>query len=95
MQSNISFVVRVGRHLKLKNVLRNGQKYTKKCKICSIYFFSARCHGNTYWINEEFVLVFTRGDIWLFIGIVFSSEFKNLFIYLFIFFFFFFFCGKI
>ena len=51
---------------KLKNVFRNGPKYTKKCRMCSIYGSSGRCHGSACRINEVLVLVFNGGDIWLF-----------------------------
>ena len=56
------FVRRVGWHLKI------GQKETKKCRMCSIYGSSGRCHGNACRINEVLVLVFNRGEIhvWLF-----------------------------
>ena len=60
------FVRSVGWHLKLKNVFRNGPKYTKKWRMCSIYGSSGRCHGNACRITEVLVLVFNRGDIWLF-----------------------------
>ena len=57
------FVRRVGWYLKIKNVFRNGKKYNKKCKICSIYGSSGHSHGNACGINEVLVLVFNRGDI--------------------------------
>ena len=65
MLSIILFVVWAGTK-KSQNVFRNGQKLTKKCKMCSTYGSSVRCHGNTCRINEVLVLVFNRGDIWLF-----------------------------
>ena len=78
MLSIILFAVWAGTE-KFKNVFRNGQKQTKKCKMCSTYGSSGRCHGNACRINVVLVLVFNRGDIWLFQGTVFSPKFQNLF----------------
>ena len=49
------------------------------CKMCSIYSSSVHCHGSSCKINEVIVLVFERQDMWLFLGIVFSPLFQNLF----------------
>ena len=57
------FVRHVGWHLKMYSEM---VKKTKKCKMRSIYGSSACCNGNACRINEVLILVFNRGDIWLF-----------------------------
>ena len=59
MLSIILFVVWAGTQ-KFQNVFRNGQKLTKKYKMCSTYGSSGRCHGNARRINEVLVLGFKR-----------------------------------
>ena len=60
------FVRCVGWHLIILKCIQKWSKMTQKCKMCSIYGSSGRCHGNACRINEVLVLVFNRGDIWLF-----------------------------
>ena len=80
LYAKYNFVRRVGRHLKIKKRVQKWSKIDQIiCKICSIYGSSACCHGNACRINEVLVLVFKRRDIWLFLGIVFSPKFQNLF----------------
>ena len=62
MPSIILFVVWAGT-LKSINMFRNGQKYTKSAE-CALSMFLLG--GNACRINEVLVLVFNRGDIWLF-----------------------------
>ena len=67
------FVCHVGQHLKIKKKTMCSEMVKnrpKKCKMCSIYGSSARCHDNTCGINEELVLVFKRGNVAV-LGIVF------------------------
>ena len=59
------FVRRVGWHLKIKKCVLSMVKYRPK-RLCSIYGSSGHCHGNACRINEVLVLVFNRGEIWLF-----------------------------
>ena len=63
------FVRRVGWHLKMKKCVQKWSKIDQKVQnlMCSIYGSSGRCHGNACRINEVLVLVFNRGDIWLFL----------------------------
>ena len=74
MYEKYHFVCRVGWHLKIKNVFDKWSNILPKSEnMCSIFSSSLRCHGNACRINEELDLAFKRGDIWLFLVIVFSS----------------------
>ena len=66
MPSIILFVVWAGTS-KLKIVFRNGKKiYQKVQNVLYLWFFWALPWQRLYRINEILVLVFNRGDIWLF-----------------------------
>ena len=45
--------------------------------MCSFYDSSACYHENACTMDETFVLVFERRDIWLLIGILFSPKFQK------------------
>ena len=83
MQSIILFATWAGTVVKnLKNMFRDGQIIAKRCKMCTIYGSSVCNHGNACRKSDKFVLDFIRGDMWLLLGILFSSESLNLFIFL-------------
>ena len=65
------FVSRVGWHLKIKKkCVQKWSKIDQKLQNVLYVWFralpSGRCHGNACRINEVLILVFNRGDIWLF-----------------------------
>ena len=66
LYAKYNFVRSVGWHLKIKKCVQKWLKLDQKVRLCSIYGSSGHCHGNACRINEILVLVFNRGDIWLF-----------------------------
>ena len=60
LSAKYHFVRRVGGHLKIKKKMCSEMVY-------SMYSPFERCHGKVCRINEILVLVFKRGDIWLFL----------------------------
>ena len=65
LYAEYNFVRSVGWHLKIKKCVQKWTKIDQKVQNV-LYGSSGRCHGNACRINEVLVLVFNRGDIWLF-----------------------------
>ena len=59
------FVRCVDWYLKIKKCVQKLSKIDQKVQNV-LYGSSAPCHGNAFRINEDLVLDFNRGDMWLF-----------------------------
>ena len=60
------FIRRVGWHLKNKKCVQKWSRIDQKVQNVLYLWFFGRCHGKACRINEVLVLVFNRGEIWLF-----------------------------